>query len=186
MNILYFPEYDTLYFTSGLEQHIILKMDPRGKIYKVETQYPLFTKSYYEKIIGKFEEYLFFRSNQKEVEVYDKVGEGGPLLIGTYKIDVGKQVVDFQGYRVNNQTFLVALLSDGWVSICRFNAEYHIPQSMMNKRILPMPSLKLNLSSGEKLTSCAVSDDQTTLVITSLFKCKDAPRCFRLFVFDIH
>lgn len=186
LNILYFPEYDTLYFTSGLEQHIVLKLDPRDKIYKVETQYPEFQKKYYEKIIGKFEEYLFFRNRNKNIQVFDKIGEGGPMFIGDFTIEVGEQIVDFAGYRVNHQTFIAALLSDGWVSICRYNTEYHIPQSMLNSRILLMPSLKLNLSPGEKLISCAVSDDQTILVVSSLFECEDAPRCFRMFVFEIN
>jgi hypothetical protein len=48
-----------------------------------------------------------------------------------------------------------------------------------------MPSLKLNLSPGEKLVSSAISEDQTLLIVSSLFECEDAPRCFRLFIFEI-
>lgn len=102
LNILYFPEYDTVYFTSGLEQHIVLKLDSRHNIFKVETVSSEFKKKYYETFVRRFEEYLLFRNEARTIQVFDKVGEGGPMLIGNFKLDAGEQIMDFHGYRVNN------------------------------------------------------------------------------------
>ena len=94
LNLIYFPEYDTLYFTSGLEKHFVLKLDNRDQIFKVESFCPEFKKNYYEKIINQFEDFLFFRNQARNVQIFDKVGEGGPLLIGDFNLEVGDRIVD--------------------------------------------------------------------------------------------
>ena len=119
LNMVYFTEFDTLYFTTGLEQTILLKLDARKNLFKVETFYPQFYKRYYEKFIKHTDDFLLFRNSPKTIDIFEKVGEGGPLLLGVFEVQSGDKIVDFSGFSVGrnqeNQA-LLAVLENGWVS----------------------------------------------------------------------
>ena len=168
-----------------MDQLVLLKMDNKNIVTVVECNCQEFNKKYYEKNIDKLEGYLLVRTSRRTLIIYDKVGENVPLQIAEINLDIGEQMTDFKAFRVKNSTFVTLVMSDGWVCTSKFVPYLNANKYVLNEEVVHLPGLRLNLTKGEKLISCAISDDSSMVIVSSLYECEDAPRLFRLFVFEI-
>jgi hypothetical protein len=71
--------------------------------------------------LSKCDDILLYRNKELNIAFFDKVGEGGPLLLGNFILTAGTRIVDFVGYLMKSKMYAAAIVNDGWVTVCKVN-----------------------------------------------------------------